>query len=175
MILLISTCKYKLHENEFVLPLFKSLENCQIKHYSDTINFSKYSHIIICGTALKDNEYLENLDKFEWLNKIEIPVLGICSGMQIIAILNGAEIKKKTEIGLIEIKTIKKNKLFEGDFYAYNLHSNSLINLNKFEILAQSSKTAQVIKHKQKKIFGIMFHPEVRNKNIITNFINSYP
>lgn len=175
MILLISTCKYKLHENEFVLPIAKYLENYQIAHYKDNIDFSKYSHIIICGTALKDNDYLEHIKNFDWIKTTELPVLGICSGMQIIALLDGAEIKKKTEIGLIEIKTIKKNKLINGEFYAYNLHSNSLINLNKFDILAQSTKTPQIIKRKQKNIFGIMFHPEVRNKEIITNFLNFYP
>ncbi|MBT3721096.1 C26 family cysteine hydrolase domain-containing family [archaeon] len=171
MILIISTCSYKLHENEFVKPITKTLENYKIKHYTESFDLNSYAKIIICGTALKDNEYLENLELFDWLKTIQIPVLGICSGMQIIGLLNNSKIENKTEIGMINIKTIKKNSLFSGEFQAYNLHSNNLTNLENFDILAKSRDCMQAIKLKNYEIYGILFHPEVRNLKIIEKFL----
>jgi len=87
MILIISVCNNNLSESEFVKPIAKIAEkNYEIKHYTETIDFKKYRKIIISGTALKDNYFLNNLDKFNWIKKTNLPLLGICSGMQIIAL-----------------------------------------------------------------------------------------
>jgi GMP synthase-like glutamine amidotransferase len=32
----------------------------------------------------------------------------------------------------------------------------------------------QAIKHKQKDIFGVLFHPEVRNREIIERFVHVF-
>jgi len=171
MILLISTCTHKLHEEEFVKPIANLVKDYEIKHYTEYVDIEKYSRIIICGTALKDDEFLNNLDKFKWLKNIQIPVLGICSGFQIIGLSFGAKIKKKTEIGMVEIETKQENNLFLGKFKAYAMHNNVLENLNNFEILGESKECVHAIKHKEKNIYGVLFHPEVRNNKIIVNFI----
>jgi GMP synthase-like glutamine amidotransferase len=174
MILLISTCSEKLNEEEFVKPIAGIVEkNYEIRHYTEKTDLKKYEKLIICGTALKDNDFLKNLTHFNWIKESNIPLLGICSGMQVIALQFGAKPVKKKEIGMTKIKSIKKNILFTGDFEAYELHGNGLSNLNQFEILAKSENTPQAIKHKTKNIYGIMFHPEVRNSNIILNFIKA--
>jgi GMP synthase-like glutamine amidotransferase len=174
MILLISTCSEKLNEEEFVKPIAKIAEkNYEIKHYTEKIDLKKYEKIIICGTALRDNLYLNNLNHFNWVKEYNNPLLGICSGMQVIALQFGAKLVKKKEIGMTKIKTTKQNILFDGDFETYELHGNGLSDLNQFEILAKSENTVQAIKHKSKIVFGIMFHPEVRNSNIISNFIKA--
>ena len=174
MILIISTCKEKLSENEFVKPIANTVsENYMIKHYSEISKkeIDEADKIIICGTALIDNEYLENLDKFDWIKNCDKPVLGICSGMQIIGLIFGADIIKEKEIGMKKIEVIGKSRLFPKTFEAYELHSNSLKNLDSFEILAKSGEIIQAIKHKDEEIFGIIFHPEVRNAQIIRKFL----
>jgi hypothetical protein len=64
MILIISTCSQNLNENEFVRPIEKLLLkngfDYKTKHYSEISDVSEYDKIIICGTALKDFEYLKN-------------------------------------------------------------------------------------------------------------------
>jgi GMP synthase-like glutamine amidotransferase len=178
MILIISTCKHKLHENEFVIPIQNILSNQNIKfetiHYNslENLNFDPYKKIIICGTALKDNKYLEHLDKFEFLKNLGIPVLGICSGMQILGLINDAKLEKIKEIGMTKISILHENKLFKTDLNAYTLHGNSLINLDEFEIIAKSDSCTQAIKLKNKEQYGILFHPEVRNEQIIIKFIS---
>lgn len=173
MILLISTCEHKLSEEEFVKPVADILDNdCRIINYKD-VNLSylgKYQKIIICGTALKDNFYLENISCFDWIKKTNIPVLGICSGMQAIALQFNSKLAKSKETGMICIKTLKQNPLFSGEFFGYALHGNGLNLSSEFEALAESDKCVQAIKHKEKNIYGTMFHPEARNKEIIKRF-----
>ena len=175
MILLISTCSDKLSEDEFVRSISETVNiGFFVKHYSalNTGNIDKSSKIIICGTALMDNEYLNHLEAFDFLKNIRKPILGICSGMQIIALQFGAKIKREKEIGMIKISSASENKLFSGEFEAYALHGNGLTDLDKFDIIAKSGKGVQAIKHKKKEIYGVMFHPEVRNSLIIKKFIS---
>ena len=90
MILLINICKEKLHFNEFVKPvgdiLIREGKKGFIRHYSCLArkDLEKADKVIICGTSLKDDEFLGHIDKFKWLLDFKKPVLGICGGMQII-------------------------------------------------------------------------------------------
>ena len=171
MILIISTCQNRLSEEEFVKPIANIVKDFEIKHYKDVGYVDDYDKIIICGTALEDNEFLKNLNKFSWLKNTDKEVLGICSGMQIIALMFGAKLTKQREIGMAKIKYKKNNRLFSEDIEVYELHNNGLENLDNFNILAETI-TTQSIKHKEKPLYGIMFHPEVRNEEIVRNFIS---
>ncbi len=55
-------------------------------------------------------------------------------------------------------------------FQAYSLHQNGISNLSEFYILAKSKDSIHVIKHKNKEIYGVVFHPEVRNRWVIEKF-----
>jgi GMP synthase (glutamine-hydrolysing) len=72
---------------------------------------------------------------------------------------------------MAEITTLKENPLFLGDFKAYVLHNFSVESSETFETLAQSAKCLQAVKYKQKNIYGILFHPEVRNQEVLKQFI----
>ncbi len=175
--LLISTCTHALHEREFVFPISEILgenehdilyfQNCSEKLVSS------YSRIIICGTSLQDFSYVEWFPFFDdLLKEFTAPILGICSGMQILTSIFGTSgLIDNVEIGITEVKTLEPNKLFEGTFLAYNLHNYSVQDCGKFTILAKSSNCIQAVKHVSKDIFGISFHPEVRNEKIISNFL----
>ncbi|MEK6873494.1 MAG: gamma-glutamyl-gamma-aminobutyrate hydrolase family protein [Nanoarchaeota archaeon] len=181
MILVISTCKYKLHELEFVKPVEDVLKETKkpyvIRHYTqlNKNNIDKADKIIICGTSLQDFNYVEKINKFSWINNINKPVLGICAGMQILGLVYNGINKKKTEVGFYKEKfnknflNIKENTEIE----VYHLHNNYIdfLKLNEFETYCKSNGIAQAVKHKQKPLFGVLFHPEVRNKEIILNFV----
>ena len=128
--------------------------------------------IILSGTALKDTATLSQPEKFDWLKETEKPVLGICAGMETIGVVFGCALIRCLEIGMTPISVVKENPFFSGDFKAYSLHSYCVEPSEDFEVLAKSAKCIQVIKHKNKPIYGVLFHPEVRNPELIKRFIH---
>ena len=177
---LISTCTEPLSEREFVDPILKlvekqySLDQISYFHYDQLNNSSLIlasDRIIICGTSLQDEDYLKNINRFKFILNSNVPTLGICSGMQIISLLGGSKIVVNREIGIIDVTTIEKNKLCEGNFQAFSIHNYSISENSKLKILATSSEAPQVVKLSGIPIYGVSFHPEVRNETIISNFI----
>jgi GMP synthase (glutamine-hydrolysing) len=162
--------------NEFVAPIVsvvQPLGNCEVKHFLDVkpAELGCYSKIILSGTTLKDHATLKQVEKFDWIKTCGKPILGICAGMQTIALAFNAHLRTCLQIGMAEITTLKTNMLFQGDFKAYTLHNFSVEPSQTFETLAQSTKCIQAIKHKQKNIYGVLFHPEVRKQEILQRFI----
>lgn len=185
-VLIINLCSKKesLHYNEFVLPIvdiIKKEENIkyEIIHFLDLNfkNITNFDKIIICGTSLIDFEYLENSEKFEVLYEFEGDILGICAGSQVVGLIFKSELKESSEIGLINIEIIKEDKLIENVNFSeiYSLHK-KYVDLNienkDFEIIAKN-EVPQIFKLKDlnRNIYGVLFHPEVRNKNLIINFL----
>src|SRR3990167_3797002 len=107
MILIINICCEELHYYEFVKPVEDILKRggfkFQTKYYSNLGRVEKYDKIIICGTSLKDNEFVKHLDKFSFLKDFKKPVFGICGGAHILGLLLGKKLKKRKEIGLKQI------------------------------------------------------------------------
>ncbi|MDC0243125.1 hypothetical protein OAK07_00375 [Marine Group III euryarchaeote] len=175
--LLISTCHHALNDREFVFPISKILGDNRhdIMHFENCSReiLSSYSRIIICGTSMQDSTYIDWLPFFEeMLENFTGPVLGICSGMQILtSVFGSSSIADNLEIGMIEVKTLEQNELFEGNFQAYSLHNFSSGVCDNFNILAESKEGIQAVKHVEKPLYGISFHPEVRNEQIVTNFL----
>ena len=93
MILIINICKENLHYYEFVKPiediLIKNNLKYFVKHYNEMVenDLENVDKVIICGTSLKDNNFLKDIDKFYWIKTIRKPVYGICGGMQIIGLI----------------------------------------------------------------------------------------
>ena len=195
MILVINVCKEKLHYYEFVRPIEDILKNNKInfftRHYKNIKkgDWGNAKKIIICGTSLKDNDFLNDINYFTFLRNpaFSKPVLGICAGMQIMSIQFDLQrqvkeqgiknnfshiIKKKTEIGYY-FENFKRNFLsLEGKHEVYHLHNNYLTLPKNFENFT-GGKIPQAIKHKTKSIYGVLFHPEVRNKKMVEEFSKS--
>ena len=189
MILIINVCKERLHYFEFVKPIEDILKgDFFTKSYLEISeeDLEMADKVIICGTSLKDFDYFNNLEKFSWLKDFEKPILGICAGCQIINSVFGGfvgdegkhnnsmrnkKLKDRKEIGFFGI-SFKKNFLgYEGKLDVYELHKLSIVKIPKdFESCAENDKGIQFIKHKEKDIYGTLFHPEVRNKEIVLNF-----
>ena len=175
--LLMSTCNYALNDREFVFPISEILGENEhdIMYFEDCSKevLSRYNKIIICGTSMQDFTYVEWLPFFDdLLKEFNNPILGICSGMQILTSIFGISgLKDNIEVGIVEVNTLIPNKLFKGKFQAYNLHNYSVQDCDKFTILASSKTSIQAVKHVTKEIYGISFHPEVRNEEIISNFL----
>jgi GMP synthase-like glutamine amidotransferase len=184
MILLLDLCDQErpLSRDEFVLPIAHIVQNTNkpytIRHYEDLPfqDSEKISCIILCGNALKDNRFLRNMGEFLWLREGLIPILGICAGMQVISKVWGGEIEKGAEIGMTTVRAIEKDPLLEGkeEFTAYELHNFSPLPPDSFQVLAISSQYPQMIRHQSLPIYGVLFHPEVRNEWVVERFLHLF-
>lgn len=179
MILLINICKEKLHYYEFVKPVEDIVKRTKkrylVKDYKELNknDLEKASKAIICGTSLKDNAFLGNLNMFNWILNFDKPLLGICGGMQITGLVFGGKLKKKTEIGYY-FENFRKDFLgLRERQEVYHLHNNCIdfSKLREFERFTKS-KISQAVKHKEKEIYGVLFHLEVRQKEIIKEFVS---
>lgn len=175
MILLISTNSEPLHDLEFVTPIEQILSNQNKKFISKNYleltkkDLQNADKIIICGTSLKDNQFLKDLKSFGWIRRFGKPILGICAGMQVISLIFGAKAKKQTEIGFYEENFKKEFLSLIGKHEVYHLHNN-FATLPKNFISFTDSKIPQAIKHQSGEIYGVLFHPEVRNRKLIEEF-----
>ena len=181
-----------MHELEFVRPIqevVSKVAKCKVKSYRQVTkrDLRGVSKIILSGTSLQDIKYLQHLEKFKAIAeesiKKKIPSLGICAGCQVLGLLEGAKLErlKKAEIGLVWIKLQKDFfNLKKGLMQVYCLHQSFLSwdkqLERKFEVIAYSKvknkKVPQIIKHREKPWLGLLFHPEVRQKELIKKFVS---
>ncbi len=119
-----------------------------------------------------------------------IPILGICYGMQTVAHMLGGSVMKseKREYGKTEVIIEDKSDLFQGlndRTIAWMSHGDFVERLPEgFDVIAHSENCPVVaIRNKDKRIFGLQFHPEVIHtdkgvdvfKNFIFNICNCKP
>ena len=140
--------------------------------------------IILSGGPL--NVYQMNKYSFDKkILNLEIPILGICFGHQILSKLNGGRVKqsKHREFGLANIFKKNDSLLTKNFFNKYNSkkvwmsHADQVWKLPKnFKVVASSTNSNfAIVEDKSKMFYGVQFHPEVTHtengKKIISNFI----
>ena len=116
--------------------------------------------------------------------KSNVPILGICYGMQLVADYFGGKVSSslKKEFGHAIFKLNSSTSLFKNiknnsKFNVWMSHSDKVIkNPSGFKNIGSSDNTKNAaIYNEKKKIYCLQFHPEVTHtkngKKIITNFI----
>lgn len=119
-----------------------------------------------------------------WLDT-ELPTLGICYGMQLLATHFGASLSSgsKREYGRAQITVDADSKLFENvaknnnSTSVWMSHGDHVEESSDFFKVVASSESIHVaaIENTEKKYYGLQFHPEVvhseEGKTILENFI----
>ena len=111
-----------------------------------------------------------------------IPILGLCYGMQLITHLHGGEVARadKQEFGKASLKLDKKESLIFK-----NIPDNTIVwmshadHVNKmaegFEIIAHTDSSIAAIENRDKKIYAFQYHPEVTHSEhgfeMLKNFV----
>jgi GMP synthase (glutamine-hydrolysing) len=114
--------------------------------------------------------------------KVNIPILGICYGMQVIAEMLGGKVKhtKDREFGKVELFIDSPRDLFAhlpGNLSCWASHGDYVTKLPAgFRKVAHSANTPiAAMSHVQRKIYGVQFHPEVahtdKGSHILGNFL----
>ena len=148
--------------------------------------FTNVIGVILSGGPL--NVY--NSYKFRFNRKVlflNIPILGICFGHQIISKELGGRVKKSKfrEFGSAEIKKVNNSSLIKNFFNNKNTnnvwmsHADHVSKLpNGFKVVASSKNSKfTIIENNKKKYYGVQFHPEVTHTNkgkiLLKNFLFS--
>ncbi len=114
--------------------------------------------------------------------QMDLPILGVCYGMQLLAHLNGAKVTKsdKKEYGYAKIKIEDHNSIFKGlsdEEEIWMSHGDALEQLPKgFHRIAYTGNSPfAAIAHESKPIFAFQFHPEVVHSvnglDMLKNFV----
>ncbi len=114
--------------------------------------------------------------------ELGIPVLGICYGLQLIAIHSAMKVEgaKEREYGLAKLNILKKSKLLEGisdDSSVWMSHGDKISQFPEDFLVTARTKNTEiaVIESDKRNIFGVQFHPEVvhtlEGKKLISNFL----
>ncbi len=180
MILVVDLCRKaeSLSKYEFIDPIAGIVSRAGSEH--EVVHFSELTAelieraegIILCGTALKDNLYARRIDLFSWIDGIKKPLLAICAGMQVVAAVFGGEIVPQTKIGLERIEIVRETPLLgpPREIEGYHLHNFGVTLPPGFEIVAGRPGQIEAFKHAGRPIYGIIFHPEVRNRWVVERF-----
>lgn len=133
------------------------------------INSISPKAVILTGYKQPLSTY--NLDEmeglFDFLRETELPVLGICGGHQFIGKAYGSDIVPLgfEEKGFIDVSVVVDDPIFEGlssPFTVFLWHELQVEEIPHDFILlgGGTSCPIQVMRHREKPIYGVQFHPE---------------
>ncbi|MDW8066580.1 MAG: glutamine-hydrolyzing GMP synthase [Aquificaceae bacterium] len=111
-----------------------------------------------------------------------IPILGICYGLQVMVHQLGGIVERaqRQEYGRSKLYILKEDPIFKDlpqEFDVWMSHADKAVILPEgFESLAKSENSPYaVIRHKEKALYGVQFHPEVVHtqygKELLRNFL----
>ena len=156
----------------------------EIHPYNYSIdNIKKFNPDGIILSGGPASVYDENSPKINnELFKLNVPVLGICYGSQLIVYINGGEVTsaKRREYGFAEIEVISEDPLFKDlpdKFTVWMSHGDVIEKLseNFISIAKTDNSPYAAIKSKMFPFWGVQFHPEVAHtqfgKEILRNFV----
>lgn len=169
---------------QLIARLIRNLEvYCEVWPYNTLlkkIKTDKMKGIILSGSPASvyaEDAFLINKNIFE----LNIPILGICYGMQLISHLHGGVVRRavKREFGFSELIIDYYEELFDKipvKSQVWMSHEDYIeVMPIDFIQIAHSKNSISAIKHLKKKIYGLQFHPEVTHtligKQLLKNFV----
>jgi GMP synthase (glutamine-hydrolysing) len=129
-----------------------------------------YGALVLSGSPnlISKEEYLPHY--VEFLRRVELPVLGICYGHQLLAVAHGARVVNGPRFieGYDTIRILEPEPLFHGlpeEIVVMESHREHVVQddlvRSGFRLLANSSTSdVEAMRHVKKPLFGLQFHLE---------------
>ena len=155
------------------IGVYCELVSCDIEPYFIE-NFNPSGIILSGGPDTVSNKSSSRAPDIVF--ELNIPILGICYGMQTMAVQLGGEAKnaEKSEFGFVKVRARNHSMLLSGIFDEINSKNHHLLDVwmshgievtklpDGFELIASSDNCEIVgFANSTKKYYGIQFHPEV--------------
>jgi len=150
-----------------------TVHTVEVKDYSSIgrgEDFKLYDVIVLSGSQLMLSEagvFDQFYNEVELLKEVEKPVLGICFGMQLMAMTFGEHVQMadKEYKGYFMVRKLVDDELFKGlgdRFLVTQSHKEQITDLPyDFVKLADSPNCpVEVMKHMVLPKYGVQFHPE---------------
>lgn len=113
---------------------------------------------------------------------LDIPILGICYGMQVACNTQGSEVSSSSsrEFGKTPCRVLDHQGLFDSipdDFTAWMSHGDQVHDLSDHFVSLAATETCRfaAVRHKEKQFYGLQFHPEVTHTEhggkLLSNFV----
>ncbi|WP_290596584.1 MULTISPECIES: GMP synthase subunit A [unclassified Archaeoglobus] len=104
----------------------------------------------------------------DYLKELDVPIIGICLGHQLMAKVFGGEVGKGSMGGYseVDIRILEENELFEGipkEIKVWASHMDEVKKLPEgFKVLAESDICKiEAMRHERRPLYGVQWHPEV--------------
>lgn len=150
-----------------------------VRDLRDIIGDSGVSGIILSGSDLRLTEPLcpEKIAVTNTLlSNCRVPVLGICFGHQLLALLGGGALSRlpQPRQGMARVGPVLSNPVVEEGTYMQN-HKDYVTKVPFGWIpLAQTGDVVEIMCHKSKPWIGVQFHPELSGfdgRRVLWNFL----
>tara|TARA_R100000027_G_scaffold18279_2_gene13168 strand:+ start:32091 stop:33632 length:1542 start_codon:yes stop_codon:yes gene_type:complete len=148
---------------------------------AETLREEGIQGVIFSGgpaSVLKENSPKPDAAIFE----LGVPILGICYGVQLIALMMGGEVSRsdRREYGHGTLRTKSNSRLLASlppEIRVWNSHGDRLVQLPEGFVPVAETENSEfaAIENAEKNIFGLQFHPEVSHTEcgaeILRNFL----
>ena len=120
---------------------------------------------------------------FDFLKNSSLPILGICGGHQVIARAFGVPVAPmgSHELGYTAVELLDNDPILKGlssPITVFNWHHEEAKEMPAdFDLLGSSKQCPiQIFRHREKKIYGVQFHPELSgrkkdSRKLLINFL----
>jgi GMP synthase (glutamine-hydrolysing) len=112
--------------------------------------------------------------------ELGVPVLGICYGLQFMAHALGGKVRaaKHREYGHAQVERIGESELFRdlpSTLEVWMSHGDEALELPPgFKLIAKTPSAVAAIENRDKRMFAVQFHPEVRHTKLGTEILRNF-